>query len=163
MAKAQNEPSIIFGVAMSWVQRMPYLAGGILCGAGVLSILQYPGDRFISSFFCIVIFTIGYSAIKSNQYSHFFLGIIWFLGFWAKYFFHCLSGNWYNEPVGAFNNSAASWDAVFYLIAIGGSDYLAGRLLILPTIDVQTERAMCRAINRAGSGNPNKTISGISA
>jgi hypothetical protein len=126
---------------------MPYLAGSILCGAGVLSILQYPGDKFVFSFFCIVIFTIGYSAIKSYQYSHFFLGIIWFLGFWAKYFFHCLTGILYGEPVGAFNNSAASWDAVFCLIAIGGSGYLAGRLLILPATNALTERAMCQTIN----------------
>jgi hypothetical protein len=132
---------------MSWVQRVPYLAGSILCGAGVLSILQYPGDKFIFSCFCIVIFTIGYSAIKSNQYSHFFLGITWFLGFWAKYFFHCLTGDGYGEPVGAFNNSVASWDAVFYLIAIGGSGYLAGRLLILPATNALTERAMCQTIN----------------
>jgi len=53
----------------------------------------------------------------------------------------------YGEPVGAFNNSAASWDAVFYLIAIGGSGYLAGRLLILPATNALTERAMYQTIN----------------
>jgi len=132
---------------MSWAQRIPRFAGSILCGAGVLSILQYPGDKFIFSCFCIVIFTIGYSAIKSNEYSHFFLGIIWFIGFWTKYFFHYVSGNGYNEPIGAFNNSAASWDAVFCLIAIGGSGYLAGRLLILPATNALTKRAMCQTVN----------------
>ena len=132
---------------MSWVQRIPHLTGSLLCAAAVLSILLYPGDKFVFSCFCIVIFAIGYSAIKSNQYSHFFLGIIWFLGFWAKYFFHCLTGDGYGEPVGAFNNSVASLDAVFYLIAIGGSGYLAGRLLILPATNALTKRAMCQTIN----------------
>jgi hypothetical protein len=127
---------------MASVQRICQFTATLLCGAGVLSILQYPGDKFIFSGFCIVIFTIGYSALKSNEYSHFFLGIIWFLGFWAKYVFHCLTGIWYGEPVGAFNNSAASWDAVFFLIAIGGSGYLAGRLLVLPAINALSERAM---------------------
>lgn len=111
------------------------------------SITQYPGSKLIFCFFALVIFAIGYFAVRfSSQYGHLFLGIAWFIGFWAKYVFHQATGSAFYELHGSFDGSDASWDAVFLVIAIGGAGYLAGRLISIPVVYPLTTSLLQRAI-----------------
>lgn len=115
-----------------WVVRSIFL---LSCVGLIGSVILYDGSKLIFCFFSVVIFTVGYLAVRfSSQYAHMFLGIAWFIGFWVKYLFHLMTGHPYEEMHGSFDGSFASWDAVFLVIAIGGTGYLAGRLLSAPIV-----------------------------
>jgi hypothetical protein len=116
-----------------WLARA---AMSCLGGLAVWGVVQYPGSKPVFCFFTLIICTIGYVSVRSVQYAHFFLGIAWFLGFWIKYLFHQATGAVYHEFHGAFDYSAASWDAVFLVISVGGVGYLFGRLIFLPFTDI---------------------------
>jgi hypothetical protein len=101
--------------------------------AGIFSVIQYPGNKFVFCFFTLVVFGIAYLAVRwPSQYAHFFLGIAWFLGFWVKYLFHRTTGGEYYEMHGLFDGSDTSWDAAFLVIGVGGAGYLVGRLILVP-------------------------------
>lgn len=127
-----------------WIVRATYLLSFV---ALIGSITQYPGSKLIFGSFALVIFAIGYLAIRfSTQYAHLFLGTAWFIGFWVKCVFHQMTGSPYYELYGAFDGSDASWDAVFLIVAIGGAGYLAGRLISIPVITPATASLLKRTI-----------------
>ena len=116
--------------------------------AGIFSVVQYPGNKIVFSFFCLTIFTTAAFAVRfPGQYAHFFLSIAWFVGFWVKYVFHRTTGASYYEPHGLFDGSNSSWDAVFLVIGIGVAGYLTGRIIALPIVAPATDSLSKRTIN----------------
>ncbi len=116
--------------------------------AGIFSVVQYPGNKIVFSFFCLTIFATAAFAVRfPGQYAHFFLSIAWFVGFWVKYVFHQTTGASYYEPHGLFDGSNASWDAVFLVIGIGVAGYLTGRIIALPIVAPATDFLRKRTIN----------------
>ncbi|TXH83149.1 MAG: hypothetical protein E6Q77_05055 [Rhizobium sp.] len=108
---------------------------GITLVAIVAGVWLYPGSLGAYLLFTAVFFTILYFGIFCGfQYSHFFLSIAWFIGFWLKSAVHFASSAPYCEPVGSFDASAHVWDNVVLAASIGGLGYLTGRLLILPAV-----------------------------
>ena len=127
-----------------WLVRAIYVMAS---AAAIFSVLQYPGDKFIFSFFSLVIFAIGGLAIRlPKHYAHFFLSAAWFLGFWVKYLFHLATAAEYNELHGSFDGSNASWDAVFLVVGVGGAGYLIGRFISLPVVGPATSILLARTI-----------------
>lgn len=128
-----------------WIVRLAYLLALV---AGICSIVQYPGNKIIFSFFCLAIFATTAFAVRfPKQYAHFFLSIAWFVGFWVKYEFHQTTGSSYYEPHGLFEGSDASWDAVFLVIGIGVAGYLTGRIIALPIVAPATDSLSKSTIN----------------
>lgn len=110
---------------------------GLTLAATVAGACLYPGGVGIYLLFTAVFFAILYSGIFVGfQYSHFFLSIAWFIGFWLKSTIHFGLGAPYCEPVGSFDGSVGAWDNVLLAASVGGLGYLAGRLLLLPAVSV---------------------------
>jgi hypothetical protein len=127
-----------------WIVRFAWL---ISCLALIGSVTQYPGNKLIFASFSLVVFAIGYLAIRfSTQYAHLFLGVAWFIGFWVKYVFHQLTGSPYYELYGSFDGSRASWDAVLLVVTIGGAGFLTGRLISIPLTAPLTTSLFKRSI-----------------
>ncbi|QIP01732.1 hypothetical protein [Bradyrhizobium symbiodeficiens] len=128
-----------------WVGRS---VGLLILVIATWSVLVYEGNRFIFSSFSVAVFAIGYLAVRSPiEYSHFFLGIAWFIGFWGKFVFHHALGRPYYEMSGSFDGASASWDSVLLVIGVGAAGYLAGRLAILPVVGSLTASLLERQIN----------------
>lgn len=85
--------------------------------------------------FTAVSFAVLYCGVfLSFQYSHFFLSIMWFVGFWLKSAVHYVLDVPYCEPVGAFDGSLRAWNDILLVVSIGGLGYLGGRMLMLPAV-----------------------------
>lgn len=116
--------------------------------AVALGALFYPGQLSCFLLFSVTFFAILCSAFfLPFQYSHLFLAIPWFLGFWMKLVIHfvladfgLMSAARYAEPAGKFDCSAVAWDQVVITASIGGLGYLLGRLLVVPLVTKSDER-----------------------
>ena len=110
--------------------------------------LFYPGELSYFLLFSLTFFAVLYSGLfLPFQYSHLFLAIPWFLGFWLKLVVHFVSGHFglmeaaqYVEPAGKFDGSAGAWDQVIITASIGGLGYLLGRLLLAPLVTKSHEQ-----------------------
>src|SRR5579875_2445163 len=102
--------------------------------------LLYPGQLYCYLLFSVTFFVLLYSIFfLPFQYSHVFLTVPWFLGFWLKLEVHFVFARLglheaarYVEPAGSFDGSGAAWDQVLITASIGGLGYLAGRILLTP-------------------------------
>lgn len=102
----------------------------------------YPGQLSYFLLFSITFFAVLYSVFfLPFQFSHLFLAIPWFLGFWLKLVVHFAFARFglseaarYVEPAGRFDGSAGAWDQVVITASVGGLGYLAGRLLLAPLV-----------------------------
>ncbi|MDO8981820.1 MAG: hypothetical protein Q7V17_21590 [Afipia sp.] len=113
----------------------PSIVIGLTLAAMTAGAWLYPGGFGTYLLFTAVFFTILYSGIFCGfQYSHFFLAVAWFIGFWLKSMVHFGLNAPYCEPVGSFDGSVRAWDNVLLVASIGGLGYLAGRLLVLPVV-----------------------------
>jgi len=131
--------------AIQWLICLACILAAI---SGVYSVIQYPGNKIVFSFFCLAIFATAAFAVRfPKQYAHFFLSIVWFIGFWVKYVYHQAVGSAYYEPHGLFDGSDASWDSVFLVIGVGIAGYLAGRLIAFPIVGLATDALRKRTIN----------------
>lgn len=93
----------------------------------------YDGSLVNFVAFSLVFFAIAAIAVcYPHDYVHFFLALMWFIGFWIKFVLHEVNGWSYLEPAGDFQATPENWDAVLALCAIGGSGFLLGRLATLP-------------------------------
>lgn len=110
--------------------------------------LFYPGQPSFFLLFSLTFFGVLYSVVfLPFQYSHFFLAIPWFLGFWLKLVVHFALHNFglieaahYIEPAGSFDGSAGAWDQVVITASVGGLGYLLGRILLSPLVNNSKER-----------------------
>lgn len=101
--------------------------------AGAVGSVVYDGSLVVFVAFSMVFFAIAAVAIcYPRDYAHFFLALMWFIGFWIKFVLHALIEWQYLEPVGNFRATSESWDAVLTVCAIGGAGFLLGRLAALP-------------------------------
>jgi hypothetical protein len=104
--------------------------------------LFYPGQLIYFLLFSVTFFAVLYSAFfLPFQYSHLFLAIPWFLGFWLKLvvhfvlaYFGLMEAARYVEPAGKFDCAAGAWDQVLIIASVGGLGYILGRLLLAPLI-----------------------------
>lgn len=102
--------------------------------------LFYPGQLSWFLLFSATFFAVLYSAfVLPFQYSHLFLAIPWFLGFWVKLVVHFAFAHFgwleaarYVEPAGRFDGSPTAWDQVIITATVGGLGYLSGRVLLAP-------------------------------
>jgi len=112
-----------------------------------LGALFYPGQLSCFLLFSVTFFAVLYSAfVLPFQYSHLFLAIPWFLGFWLKLVIHfvladfgLMSAARYVEPTGKFDCSVVAWDQVLITASVGGLGYLLGRLLVVPLVTKSDE------------------------
>jgi hypothetical protein len=110
--------------------------------------LFYPGQLGHFLLFSMTFFTVLYSPFfLPFQYSHLFLAIPWFLGFWLKLVVHFVLAHFglmeaarYVEPAGKFDCSAGAWDQVLIIASVGGLGYILGRLLTAPLIKTRDGR-----------------------
>jgi hypothetical protein len=110
--------------------------------------LFYPGQFIYFLLFSVTFFAVLYSAFfLPFQYSHLFLAIPWFLGFWLKLvvhfvlaYFGLMEAARYVEPAGKFDCAAGEWDQVLIIASVGGLGYILGRLLLAPLIMKSDER-----------------------
>jgi hypothetical protein len=108
--------------------------------ATAIGALFYPGQLSWFLLFSATFFAVLYSAfVLPFQYSHLFLAIPWFLGFWVKLVVHFafahlgwLEAARYVEPAGRFDGSPTAWDQVIITATVGGLGYLVGRLFLAP-------------------------------
>lgn len=110
---------------------------GLTFAATIAGAWLYPGGLGVYLLFTAVFFSILYSGFFGGfQYSHCFLAVMWFIGFWLKLMVHFGSNAPYCEPVGSFDGSITAWDGILLLASVGGLGYLTGRLLLLPAVRV---------------------------
>jgi hypothetical protein len=77
-------------------------------------------------------------AYRQNRYGYLFLVIFLWLGFWLKFTVHTILGIPYGEPIGAFNQSAQSWDEVLFVATIAQIGVLFGWAVYKFLIDKST-------------------------
>jgi hypothetical protein len=110
--------------------------------ASMLGMLLYPGNALLFVFFSAVYFAVLYSGFFcSFQYAHWFFALTWFIGIWLKPMVHFAFAHFgfddaaqYLEATGSFDGSAAAWDQVLLIAAVGGLGYLTGRLILMPLV-----------------------------
>ena len=68
---------------------------------------------------------------QPRRYGYTFLAVFLFLGFWAKFNLHTLTGYDYSEPIGAFDGSGSSWDEALLVSAFGALGVSVARLVQL--------------------------------
>jgi hypothetical protein len=102
----------------------------------------YPGQFLTFFLFSVTFFAVLFSVVfLPFQYSHFFLAIPWFLGFWLKVVVHLVfaycglvEAARYAEPSGKFDGAPGAWDQVLIIASVGGLGYLCGRILLAPLV-----------------------------
>lgn len=93
-------------------------------------IIHYHGSLVTYAVFSVVFFALMLSGFyRQMSYGYLFLVVMLWLGFWVKFTIFLLLKYPFEEPVGFFIGSPASWDEVLHIASIGGFGVLIGRVL----------------------------------
>ena len=82
---------------------------------------------FEGSFACVLALTIP----RPRSYAFTFLAVLLFLGFWVKFNLHTVLGYPFQEPIGNFDGSGATWDRALIMASCGAIGVSIGRLIAL--------------------------------
>ena len=93
-------------------------------------IAHYQGSWVTYTVFSVVFFTLLLSGFyRQISYGYLFLVIMLWLGFWLKFTIFLLLKYPFEEPVGFFIGTPASWDQVLLIASVGGVGVLIGRVM----------------------------------
>lgn len=105
------------------------VAWGLLAVAGAV---LYPGSILVYALFTLSFLALIISAyVFWGGYGYAFLAVFFWLGFWLKLVAHLLLKYDYIEPVGAFDGSAVSMDAVLVVSAVAALGAILARLVVM--------------------------------
>jgi len=124
------------GVAgAAWGGWLPLLATGafaLLIWLPAAAATHYPGSvAFLIVFEISFTLMLLLAAPRPRSYAYTFVVVFLFLGFWLKFNLHTLLEYPYQEPVGAFDGTAASWDSALVMASLGALGVSLARLVQL--------------------------------
>ena len=90
---------------------------------------------------------------QPRRYGYTFFAVFLFLGFWAKFNLHTLTGHDYSEPIGAFDGSGSGWDEALLVSAFGALGVSVARLVQL-AIASRRQRAVEEIVDPPSSKAP---------
>jgi len=108
--------------------KLLYAAAALWLSAFAAGLTLYPGSKLIYLVFSISFLAVLLSGFyKQVSYGYIYLSVFLWLGFWLKLTAHLILKYAYAEPIGLFDGTPASWDAVLKISSVAGISMIAAR------------------------------------